>query len=719
MQPKLRAVLTSIGLALISGGLAADEGMWTFDNIPLKKMMEKYGFAPDAAWLKHAQLSAVNFGGGSASFISSNGLVITNHHVGRGSIQRLSTPQNDYFRNGFIAKTMEDELKVPGLTVRTVVQMENVTSAVNAAVKPGMSPKDAQEARQRAFAEAARSLAEKTGLEPRQVTLYRGGEYWVYLNKVHTDLRLVAAPEGQLGFFGGDLDNFTYPRHDLDFCIFRVYENDKPYQPSNFLKMPSVPLKAGDLTFVVGNPGSTSRLLTYAQMCYNRDYTAPSALASLNSRRDAILAEAAAAPTAEEKRRIMNSIFGVENSLKAQTGYYKGLLDVDAMERIKNAEFELRAKIQADPNLRAEAGGSHAKIEEAVKLNISAFKEQQATSGFTGDLMGRLITIVNQVMDPPQQPADMPMAQAQARERLAAQARERAIGEFTFDKDKEIAALASALERAQKELGSGHPLVKSALNGRSPKDAAKAAVDGTQLVQAAARKELLDAAVSAYKASQSRLPAQRGQWLDGGRAAIPASKDPLLAIAVNVQKMQANVRQSQAKSQEIINEHAPRIAKARFAVYGKEIYPDATGTLRLTYGAVETYNANGTKIQPFTTLYGLYDRHIGWGGNSAAAENGSWTLPERWLQMKDKLDLSTPINFVHTVDTIGGNSGSPVLNTKGEIVGLLFDGIIESLPNNYYYDEKYNRSVSVDIRAVLESLNKMYDATHIVEQMGK
>ncbi|MDR2560274.1 MAG: S46 family peptidase, partial [Holophagales bacterium] len=691
MQPKLRALLTSIGLALISVGLAADEGMWTFDNIPLKKMLEKYGFAPDANWLKHAQLSAINFGGGSASFISSNGLVITNHHVGRGSIQRLSTPENDYFRNGFIAKTMEDELKVPGLTVRTVIQMENVTDTVNAAVKPGMSPKDAQEARQKAFAEIARSLGEKTELEPRQVTLYRGGEYWVYLNKVHTDLRLVAAPEGQLGFFGGDLDNFTYPRHDLDFCIFRVYENDKPCQPSNFLKMPSVPLKAGDLTFVVGNPGSTSRQLTYAQMCFNRDYTAPAALANLNSRRDAILAAAAAASTADEKRRIMNSIFGVENSLKAQTGYYKGLLNVDAMKRIKDAEDELRAKIQADPKLRAEAGDSHAKIEEAVKLNIAAFKEQQAASGFVGDLVDRLLIIVGQVMDQPQQSADMPMAMAQARERAAAQAKERAIGEFAFDKDKEITALASALERAQKELGS-HPLVKSALNGRSPKDVAKAAIEGTKLAQPAARKALLD----------------------GGRAAIQASKDPLLAIAVNVQKIQANVRQVQARSQETISEHAPRIAKARFAVYGKEIYPDATGTLRLTYGAVETYNANGTKIQPFTTFYGLYDRHIGWGGNSAAAENGSWTLPERWLQMKDKLDLSTPINFVHTVDTIGGNSGSPVLNTKGEIVGLLFDGIIESLPNNYYYDDKFNRSVSVDIRAVLESLNNIYDAAHIV-----
>jgi hypothetical protein len=518
----------------------------------------------------------------------------------------------------------------------------------------------------------------------------------VYLHKVHSDLRLVAAPEMQVGFFGGDLDNFTFPRHDLDFCIFRVYENDKPYQPSNFLRMPSVPLKDGDLTFVVGNPGSTQRQMTYAQMCFNRDYTGPASLASLNARRDATLAEAATAPNAEERRRILNSLFGVENSLKAQTGYHKGLLDVQAMARIKAAEDELKAKIQADPKLRAEAGSSHARIEEAVKLNISVFKEQQAYSAFNGDLLNRILYIVGQVIDP-QQPGG-PGGQAnQLRERAANQARERAIGEFAFNKDREIQSLTASLERAAKELGSGHSFVKAVLGGRAAKDVAKAAVEGTQLAQPAARKALLE----------------------NGKGAMEASKDPMLSIVRQVQKLQANVSQVQNRSREIVNEHAPRIAKARFAVYGKEIYPDATGTLRLTYGAVSTYSANGTKMQPFTTFYGLFDRHNGWGGNSADAENGSWALPERWLRMKERLDLSTPLNFVHTVDTIGGNSGSPVLNTKGEIVGLLFDGIIESLPNNYYYDDKYNRSVSVDIRAVLESLNRVFDAAHIVQQMGR
>ncbi|MDR0499101.1 MAG: S46 family peptidase, partial [Holophagales bacterium] len=404
MALTLRSMLSIVCLALLSGTLNADEGMWTFDNLPLKKMLAKYGFAPDKQWLEHAQLSAVNFGGGSASFISSNGLCITNHHVGRGSLQRLSTKENDYIRNGFIARSLDEELKVPGLTIRTVMQMENVTDIVNAAVKPGMTAKAAVDARQKALADVASELEKKTGLEPRQVTLYRGGEYWIYLNKVHSDVRLVAAPETQLGSFGGDPDNFTYPRHDLDFCIFRVYEDDKPYRPSHFLKMPTTPLKAGDLTFVIGNPGRTERQLTYAQMCYNRDYTAPATIASLKSRRETILAEIAASKSEDDRRRIMAPIFGVENSLKANQGYYRGLIDTAAMAQIKAAEDELKTKINVDAKLRAEAGDSFARIEESVKMLISVFKDQQVVSGFSGELANRLTTIVGLITDPPQTP---------------------------------------------------------------------------------------------------------------------------------------------------------------------------------------------------------------------------------------------------------------------------------------------------------------------------
>ncbi|MCL1892639.1 MAG: S46 family peptidase [Holophagaceae bacterium] len=695
MTLRLRSLLTATSMALVSGALFSDEGMWTFDNLPLKKMMEKYGFAPDKQWLEHAQLAAVNFGGGSASFISSNGLVITNHHVGRGSLQRLSTSENNYIRDGFIARTMADEIKVPNLTIRTVVQMENVTEKVNAAVKPGMKPEEAAQARSQALASIAQELGDKTRLEPRQVTLYSGGEYWVYLNKVHTDVRLVAAPETEVGGFGGDPDNFTYPRHDLDFCMFRVYENDKPYQPSHFLRMPSTPLKNGDLTFVIGNPGRTQRQLTYAQMMFNRDYSAPTSIANLKERREGILANVAAAKTEDERRTAMAPIFGVENSLKAQSGYYRGLIDVAAMGRIKAAEDELRAKIAADPQLKADAGNSHARIEDAVKLQISVFKEQQVPGFFTaaGDLSVRLMSIMNIV----NRPATAQATPAGGRGgNQVARDRELAVGNFAFDKAIETRNLTVALEKSVKELGPNHKFVKSVLGNRSAEAVAKAAVDGTQLASADARKALLD----------------------GGKVAVDASKDSLLALLKQVIELQANVTKVNGQAQAIISDHSLRIAKARFAVYGKEMYPDATGTLRLTYGAVQTYEGNGTKMQPFTTFYGLYDRHIGWGGNEAKAENGSWTLPQRWLDAKDKINLTTPLNFVHDVDTIGGNSGSPVLNVKGEIVGLLFDGTYESLPNNYFYDVKYNRSVSVDMRAVLESLWSVYDAAHLIRQMG-
>ncbi|MCL1908813.1 MAG: S46 family peptidase, partial [Holophagaceae bacterium] len=612
-----------------------------------------------------------------------------NHHVGRGSLQRLSTSENDYIKNGFIARTMADEIKVPNLTIRTVMQMENVTDRVNATVNPNMKPDEATQARSKALADIAAELGQKTGFEPRQVTLYSGGEYWVYLNKVHTDVRLVAAPETEVGGFGGDPDNFTYPRHDLDFCMFRVYENDKPYQPSHFLRMPSTPLKAGDLTFVIGNPGRTQRQLTYAQMCFNRDYSAPASIASLRERREAILADVAAARTDDERRVAMAPIFGVENSLKAQSGYYRGLIDVAAMARIKGAEDELRARINANPALRADAGNSHAKIEEAVKLQTSVFKDQQAVAAFNGELTGRLMTILGLATNPPPPTDDPRLASQQA------QARERSINEFVFDRTKETVALTAALNRSVKELGASHRFVRSALGSRSPEDVARAAVDGTQLGSAATRRALLD----------------------GGKNAVDSSKDPLLALLKQVNDLQTNVSKVQTQAQAIISDHSLRIAKARFAVYGKELYPDATGTLRLTFGPVKTYEANGTKMQPFTTFYGLYDRHIGWGGNEANAENGSWTLPQKWLDSKDKINLTTPLNFVHDVDTIGGNSGSPVLNTRGEIVGLLFDGVYESLPNNYFYKDN-DRSVSVDIRAVLESLWNVYDASHLIRQMG-
>jgi len=430
-------------------------------------------------------------------------------------------------------------------------------------------------------------------------------------------------------------------------------------------------------------------------MMFNRDYSAPTSIANLKERREGILANVAAAKTEDERRTAMAPIFGVENSLKAQSGYYRGLIDVAAMGRIKAAEDELRAKIAADPQLKADAGNSHARIEDAVKLQISVFKEQQVPGFFTaaGDLSVRLMSIMNIV----NRPATAQATPAGGRGgNQVARDRELAVGNFAFDKAIETRNLTVALEKSVKELGPNHKFVKSVLGNRSAEAVAKAAVDGTQLASADARKALLD----------------------GGKVAVDASKDSLLALLKQVIELQANVTKVNGQAQAIISDHSLRIAKARFAVYGKEMYPDATGTLRLTYGAVQTYEGNGTKMQPFTTFYGLYDRHIGWGGNEAKAENGSWTLPQRWLDAKDKINLTTPLNFVHDVDTIGGNSGSPVLNVKGEIVGLLFDGTYESLPNNYFYDVKYNRSVSVDMRAVLESLWSVYDAAHLIRQMG-
>ena len=658
--------------------------MWTFDNPPLQQLKAKYNFTPTQAWLDHIRLSSVRLNdGGSGSFVSPHGLLLTNHHVARGQLQKASTAEHNYIENGFYAATPDAEMKTPDLEVNVLVSMENVTARVQQSLKNAKTPEQEFAARRAEIAAIEKESQTATGLRSDVVTLYSGGEYWLYRYKRYTDVRLVFAPEQQAAFFGGDPDNFTYPRYDLDMALFRVYENGKPIENKDYLKWNPKGAADEELVFVSGHPGSTSRLDTMAQLKYERDNFEPAFL-KLLARRISVLEEYSAKGQ-EQARQAGSRIFELDNSQKAIGGEAQGLKDPLVMAAKQRDEDDFRAKVKANPQWQKDWGGAWDEIAAAEAKAATRYKEQyfHALDSELMSLAYQVVTYVAEVKKP--DGVRLPGYHDAQLESLR-------LGMFSpapIYADFEIARMTGSLQLDLENADKGDKFLAAVLNGKTPAEVAAALVHGTKMADPEFRKKLVE----------------------GGEAAVAASDDPMIALARKLDPMRREIiKWNEDNVQSVTQRAGEKLGKARFAVYGKSALPDATFTLRLSYGQVKGYPMNGTKAPSKTTYYGLYDRA------QSFDLKPPFNLPARYVAGKDKLDLTTPLDFVTTNDIIGGNSGSPVINRDGDIVGLIFDGNIESLVGDFVYNIESNRAVAVHTAAMTEALRKLYNAEGLLSR---
>jgi Peptidase S46 len=691
MKSLHRIIIFTALVAPAMGGLVlADEGMWTFDKLPLRHLKEMYGFEPPPGWVEHLQSSAVRFNsGGSGSFVSADGLVMTNHHVGADTLQKIGTKEKDYLKTGFYAKTYAEEVKAPDLELNVLVSIEDVTDAVNASVKPGMDDAAANVARRGAMAKIEKDSLDKTGLRSDVVILYQGGKYALYVSKKYIDVRLVFAPEFDIAFFGGDPDNFEYPRYDLDLCLFRAYEDDKPVKPKHHLKWSPAGSKEGELTFVAGHPGRTSRLFTLEHLEYLRDQSFPLLLALLHDREASLLEYGKLGP--EQLRQSHEDLFSIQNSRKAREGGFKGLNDKALMARKAEAEKALRARIDADPAKKAAFAAAWDKIAGSKKTSASILKPYSFLErGFAFDshLFGIARTLVRLAAEKARPNADR---LREYRESALASLELELFSEAPTYPEFEKAKLARSFNFWKAQMP-GDPILERVLRGRTSEQAAADLIDGTALASVKVRKALAE----------------------GGLKAIEASDDPLIKLALAVDADARKLRKQFEDQVEAVDTvQYGLIAKARFAELGESTYPDATFTLRLAYGTVKGLEIDGKTIPAFTTIGGAFEHA------KAHGDETPYKLPTSWVEAKKerRLRLDTPFNFISTADIIGGNSGSPVVNRENEVVGLIFDGNIDSLVLDFVYDDRLARAVSVDSRAMLEALRTIYKADTIVKEL--
>jgi hypothetical protein len=692
MEAKMHRTETMIATLLLAAALGsgrADEGMWTANGFPVDKVEQAYGFRPDQAWLDHVRLSSLRLARGcSGAFVSPFGLVQTNHHCARACIQQLSTATKDFIAEGFYAREAKDEVKCPDVEVNQLIAITDVTERINKAT----GGKDA-----RAFAEAMKAEQATIARECSQndvnircdiVELYHGGVYNLYRYRRYQDVRLVFAPEESIAFFGGDPDNFEFPRYNLDVSYLRVYRDGHPLDSrSNYLRYAAADAQAGDLTFTSGHPGSTHRLDTVADLEFRRDVTLPRDLFQQSELRG-ILTEFAT--RGDEQARISNGLlFGIENSLKARKGGFAALVEPTIIKNRAAAEQALRAKVDADPAMRAQYGA----VWDNIRSTLDRYRPKrerhvftEGGQGFRSQLFGFAKTMVRHA--------------AEARKPDEARLSEFTNANFPTTRQSvtstapiypelEKLTLTFSLTKLREALGPDDAFVKKVLGRKSPAELAKDLVDGTGLANAALRTRLLDA----------------------DQAAIDASSDPMIAFARAIDADLRAVRTDYEDNVEApMAKYSGQVAQAMFKIYGASTYPDATFTLRISYGAVAGYRVDGKEVAPVTTIAGAFERATG---------SDPFKLPQSWIAARTSLNPRQYFNFATTNDIIGGNSGSPVVNKAGEVVGLIFDGNIQSLGGDFGFDLAVNRAVAVNVGALREALAKVYHADRIVEELAK
>jgi len=668
---------------------ALDEGMWTFNNVPRDDIKQKYGFDVTDEWLKKVQLSSVRFNnGGSGSFVSPDGLVLTNYHIVEDIVAEVSTPEKDYAKEGFVARNRTDEIKAPALELNVLMSIEDVTERVNGAAKAGMSAADANTARRTAITGIETESTTATGLRSDVVTLYQGGQYNLYRYKKYTDVRLVFVPEFQAAFFGGDPDNFNFPRFNIDMALVRVYENDQPVKVDNYFKWSKTGVKDGELVFVTGHPGSTSRLNTVAHLESLRETSIPLVIRMLESRR--AMLKRYMNEGEEQTRRAQSELNSIENSVKVYKGQLYGLNHPKIMNKKRLAEQALRRSVEADPVKNKEYGDAWVAIAKGRK-DLALYERDRRfldlAAGFNTVLFGYARTLVRLAEE-----SGKPNAK-----RLPEYADTRRAGlEISlystapiYD-DFEKLKLADSLTFMQKEYGANHPLVKKVLKGKTPEARAAELIGGTKLKDVAYRKQVATA----------------------GERMTNSGDDPMIELAKNIDDEARKVRKRYEEEVVAVERgNYAKVARAQFDQQGTKMYPDATFTLRLSYGAVKGYREEGKFVAPFTTLGGLYSR------SAQFNREFPYNLPPRWTAKRTAVNLRTPFNFVSTNDIIGGNSGSPTINKRGELVGLIFDGNIQSLVGNFDYDESVNRAISVDSRGMIEILRKIFGANEVANEL--
>jgi Peptidase S46 len=668
----------------------ADEGMWLFNNPPRKQLKEKYGFEPTAAWMEHVQKASVRFNsGGSGSFVSSDGLVMTNHHIGVDALQKMGDKNHNYLRDGFYAKDRNDEHKCSDLELNVLMSIEDATARIDGAVSRDLPVERAAQARRKIMAEIEKESLDKTGLRSDVVTLYQGGMYHLYRYKKYTDVRLVFAPEQQTAFFGGDPDNFEYPRYDLDVCFFRVFEDGKPAKIEHYLAWSPAGAAENELVFVSGHPGRTNRLATSDELGNMRDQSYPYLLQRLN--RLEVMLSAFSGRSEENARQARELFLNVQNSRKAREGGLGGLLDPVIMNRKVEAEKKLQAAIGKLSN-GSEILAAWAKIAGATKIraaHLKPFTVLETGAGVQCAYFETARTLVRAAAEKPKPNGDR---LREFRDSNLQSLELRLFSDEPIYPDFERARLASALTFLAEELGFNSKLVQAVLANKSPAERAAELIQGTKLGEVAERKRLYE----------------------GGAKSVDASTDSMILLAKLVDgEARAERKVMETEVDEVKRQAYAEIAHAKFAVEGASNYPDATFSLRLAFGTVKTYLENGKTIPAMTTVAGLYER-------SKEHDNKSpFDLPKRWIERKDKLDLSTPYNFICTADIIGGNSGSPVINKHAEVVGIIFDGNIQSLVLDFVYTDDQARAVSVDSRGIIEALRKVYDAGVLADELQR